>query len=182
LLGELFLLLVSATSSSLLLWAEFPDNLDTSAGSGGILCWFIILIILLHEFFCLLNEGTMLFISIVLHTGFTLTLKLHHLLLNVIIIILFLLISYYLGWGTFWFIVLSDDITRLCGLLFLLLSTCLLFLGLSLSCSLSFLPLSVLFFLLAPPSHLFLLLLIISSPRSLLFLYRLLFSLLLFSL
>ena len=87
----------------------------------------ILIIILLHQLFGLLNESTMLFIPIVLHPGLAFPLYLQHLLLDVVIIIVFVFISggdnLPLG-----LVILSDNVCWLLSFLFLLLGTGLLFL------------------------------------------------------
>jgi hypothetical protein len=87
----------------------------------------IFIIILLHQLFGLFNESTMLFIPIVLHAGLAFPLYLKHLLLDVVIIIVFFIISggdnLPLG-----LVILSDNVCWLLSLLFLLLGTGLLFL------------------------------------------------------
>jgi len=127
LLRELLLLLVSTSSWGLLLRSELADDLDTATSSRSILSGTILIIILLHQLFGLLNESAMLFIPIVLHPGLAFPLYLQHLLLDLVIIIVFVIISCgdNLPLGL---IILSDNVCWLLSLLFLLLSTGFLFL------------------------------------------------------
>ena len=182
-LSELFLFLATGRGS-LLLRAKFADDFDTPAGSRRVLPGLLLIVILLHQLFSLLNECTVLSIARIklLPLSLLLLLLLHHRNALIFLVVVLLLRSATTTAHISFGFVFSDDIRLFLLLLFLILVLGLCLFCLPLPSDLGLLPLPVLVLLLPLPLHLVLLLLLLALlllvlrllPPHLLFLFSLL--------